>query len=215
MNIGDHPKECHLKSGQVFRHVNEDGRVRYYMLRALRPLPDAELSAARDAGKESAFDLVSIGNMAGHFFMSNGTCFHFKHKDFTYCGMFESVFMRTPESSHELRSISRISHSFPTVEVTVPNNLHTPGAKDDQGKPMASLLADFGPALLQIAEIATFGARKYTVRGWMSVPDAEQRYLDAAWRHLLQSGNDQESGLPHLAHAAWNLLAILTLRGKA
>lgn len=90
---------------------------------------------------------------------------------------------------------------------------HAPGAKLDQGKPRAALvLQDFGPALLRVADVGTFGANKYTPHGWVSVLDGEERYLDAAMRHMLKQGNDVESGIDHLAHAAWNVLAALTLR---
>jgi len=90
---------------------------------------------------------------------------------------------------------------------------HSPGAKMDQGKTRAALvLQDFGPALLRVADVGTFGAEKYTPHGWLSVPDGEARYLDAAMRHLLKRGDDPDSGIDHLAHAAWNILAALTLR---
>ena len=49
------------------------------------------------------------------------------------------------------------------------------------------------------------------------MPDAEQRYYDALWRHMLQANQeekDQESGLAHLEHAAWNILAIIELKKR-
>lgn len=96
-----------------------------------------------------------------------------------------------------------------------PNGLHqhAPGAKLDNGKPRAGLvLRDFGNALLEVSEVGTFGAEKYTPHGWLSVKNGEERYLDAAMRHLLMKGSDSESGIDHLAHAAWNILAVLELR---
>lgn len=94
------------------------------------------------------------------------------------------------------------------------------GFKDDAGKTLAGTLADFAMALEQVAEVASFGARKYTRTGWVSVPNARERYYDAMWRHLLASAHeptDPESGHPHLAHVAWNILAVLELdkRGAA
>jgi len=91
---------------------------------------------------------------------------------------------------------------------------HTPGAKLDAGKPMAGLLGDFSRALLAVAEVGTFGARKYTRGGWQSVPDGVVRYTDALWRHLLKErlGTfDSDSDLRHAAHLAWNALARLEL----
>lgn len=92
---------------------------------------------------------------------------------------------------------------------------HQPGAKLDQGKVRAGLLfRDFGSALREIAQVTTFGADKYTPSGWRHVPNGKERYFDAAIRHLLVSGVeelDAESGLGHLEHAVWNLLAVIEL----
>lgn len=93
-----------------------------------------------------------------------------------------------------------------------------PGAKLDAGKPMGSLLEDFGLALLAVAEVSTFGANKYSRGGWQSVPDGINRYKDAKWRHLLKSRLqeiDPETGLLHAAHEAWNALAVLELKLRA
>lgn len=100
-----------------------------------------------------------------------------------------------------------------------PNGLdpHAPGAKLDAGKPRPELIMrGFARALSAVAEVATFGANKYTDDGWQEVPEAERRYTDALYRHLLKhhrgEEDDPDSGLSHLAHAAWNALAILELR---
>lgn len=91
---------------------------------------------------------------------------------------------------------------------------HEPGAKLDDGKVWAGLLADFSLALLEVAKVCTFGAKKYSRGGWQSVPDAPERYKDAQYRHMLAQRHeelDKDSGLPHLAHEAWNLLARIEL----
>jgi len=82
-----------------------------------------------------------------------------------------------------------------------------PGVKADDGKTLAATLLDFAYALDGVADVATFGANKYTREGWATVPDGEARYMDALFRHLLASRHeelDPESGRSHLAHAAWN-----------
>ena len=92
-----------------------------------------------------------------------------------------------------------------------------PGVKHDQGKIMGQLLGDFSRALMGVANVGTFGAHKYTRGGWQTVVDAEQRYHDALWRHLLQANQeelDSESGISHLEHAAWNILAVIELRKR-
>ena len=91
---------------------------------------------------------------------------------------------------------------------------HTAGAKLDDGKLMAGLvLGGFSRALKGIAEVGTMGAKKYTPNGWQEVDNAFNRYHDAAIRHWLSynSGEklDPESGLSHLKHLAWNMLALV------
>ena len=75
------------------------------------------------------------------------------------------------------------------------------------------------PTLELVAEVGTHGAAKYSRGGWVAVDDGQQRYLDAAMRHLLKLGkgeaNDADSGLPHLAHIAWNFLAVLDLQQRS
>lgn len=93
---------------------------------------------------------------------------------------------------------------------------HAPGLKHDTEKPRHALvLLDFSRALDAVSAVGTFGARKYTDRGWLTVPQGHERYASALLRHLLAEGRgaqlDPESSLPHAAHAAWNALARLEL----
>lgn len=93
---------------------------------------------------------------------------------------------------------------------------HTPGAKMDDGKiaVMQGALQYFPRALAAVAEVSQHGASKYTWMGWRSVPDGINRYSNALGRHLLYeaiSACDDDSGLLHAAHAAWNALARLEL----
>lgn len=86
--------------------------------------------------------------------------------------------------------------------------------KYDSGKPRVGLvLGGFANALMLVSKVGTMGSIKYSANGWKFVPDGYARYKDAFGRHWLymEAGEefDKESGLPHLAHAAWNLLAML------
>lgn len=95
---------------------------------------------------------------------------------------------------------------------------HDPGAKLDAEKVRAGLLADFSLALLEVAKVCTYGAKKYSVRGWEKVDNGIERYKDAQYRHMLAQRHeefDQESGLLHLSHECWNLLAQLELKKRA
>lgn len=95
----------------------------------------------------------------------------------------------------------------------------TKGVKYDEGKNRLGLLMkDFANALHEAGLVTTFGANKYSDGGWKSVPNAESRYEDALARHYIArlrgQVNDTESKLPHLAHEAWNALALLELELK-
>ena len=91
---------------------------------------------------------------------------------------------------------------------------HEPGAKMDDGKVKAGVLGDFSLALLEVAKVGTYGAKKYTRHGWEEVPNGIERYFDAGWRHKLYgkiNKYDEDTGFLHLAHEAWNTLAELEL----
>lgn len=72
-------------------------------------------------------------------------------------------------------------------------------------------------ALDLVARIMTYGAQKYGDRNWESGLSEEfaTRQLAAAFRHLQSHMTgvkfDAESGLPHLAHAATDVLMALEL----
>lgn len=113
------------------------------------------------------------------------------------------------------------SNCLPPQRSSRPDNqafLHeeTEGLKFDAGKPIFTCLD--AESILEVGKVAAFGAKKYSYDNWRLVVDGERRYLNALWRHLLahQSGEfrDQETGLPHLAHAGWNALAALFFARK-
>lgn len=97
-----------------------------------------------------------------------------------------------------------------------PFDQHAPGVKLDSGKIRPDLVFDgFARALLAVAEVATFGAAKYSDNGWAQVHDGQRRYRSARYRHQLAEANgetDDESGLLHITHEAWNILAELELK---
>lgn len=93
-------------------------------------------------------------------------------------------------------------------------NSETIGAtKHDAGKPRYDLIPY--DALKEIAKVLSFGASKYQDRNWEK-GFSYSRPFRAAVGHLcdwfLGEENDPESGLSHLAHAACNILFLLTFR---
>lgn len=106
---------------------------------------------------------------------------------------------------------------FKTDRLDQLTDLHAPGAKDDEDKVRMELITcDFPRALEAIGQVATMGAKKYSDGGWLDVSGAHRRYQGALLRHILAHNRgelrDPESDLTHLAHAAWNALAMLELR---
>lgn len=90
------------------------------------------------------------------------------------------------------------------------------GVKLDSGKPRLDLvLGDFADALWSVGDVGTYGANKYTDKGWQEVSNGIERYGNAMLRHYLNYRKgiiyDAESGLLHLSHMVWNALAILQL----
>lgn len=92
---------------------------------------------------------------------------------------------------------------------------HEPGAKLDHGKPRVDLVVGgFPRAILAVAEVAAYGAAKYTEGGWRHVENGVSRYTAAKDRHRVLGAIeecDQESGMMHASHEAWNALAVLEL----
>lgn len=84
--------------------------------------------------------------------------------------------------------------------------------------------------LLEVSKVNTFGTHKYTAAGWRTVPGAIERYKQAFGRHVLAHlresgqmfvggdvqmgfGQDPETGLTHLAHAATNAMMVAEFAG--
>jgi len=91
--------------------------------------------------------------------------------------------------------------------------------KYDTGKNRMGLMCEnFSRALWEVAKVSTFGANKYGVNSWQGLSNPKERYMDALCRHLFQhlQGKrvDDESGLLHLQHCAWNILALLEFELK-
>ena len=84
------------------------------------------------------------------------------------------------------------------------------GVKFDVDKPRFDLIPT--ASMIAIAEVYAYGAAKYSDRNWEKgmewgrVYAATQRHLHAFWGG---QDLDEESALPHLAHAAFGLLALL------
>ena len=91
------------------------------------------------------------------------------------------------------------------------------GKKYDNGKPMIGTLVRVFPLALEaLGSVIEFGTHKYPQPdNWKKVEGAKYRYLDSLMRHMVKHYKgmelDEETNKPHLAHMAWNALAILEL----
>ncbi len=95
---------------------------------------------------------------------------------------------------------------------------HTDDQKqhNDAGKlPMSKL--PWGP-LKKVMEVLVYGHKKYgSWGGWKGIPNGAERVFDSAMRHAVAYAGgektDPESGLPHLAHMATDVLFALWFEG--
>lgn len=85
------------------------------------------------------------------------------------------------------------------------------GRKDDTGKHRFSLIPL--SALQEVIAVLEYGAQKYGADNWKKVPDFDDRYFNAAMRHLIEHRRgtliDPETDRAHLAHAICCLLFLL------
>ena len=85
------------------------------------------------------------------------------------------------------------------------------GLRFDAGKPRVDLLPP--DALLELGKVYEYGAKKYAERNWEEGMKWS-KVLGPLLRHLfewmLRIERDEESGQRHIAHVAWNALALLT-----
>lgn len=74
-------------------------------------------------------------------------------------------------------------------------------------------------AIENILPVLEYGAQKYAVNNWRKAvddPDGMQRYRDAFERHWMEYKKnpvsvDSETGIPHLYHAACNIIFLTSL----
>lgn len=100
-------------------------------------------------------------------------------------------------------------------EALVETIITDPVTGGQKGSKLPQLGAIEPLAILEVAKVAGYGATKYArynyLRGyrWSLSFDALQRHLLLFWSG---EDRDQESGLYHLAHAAWHCLALLSFK---
>lgn len=99
-------------------------------------------------------------------------------------------------------------------EVIASQTATSGGRKFDGGKRQYGLVPPI--AFAQFVDVLTLGAKKYEPDNWRRVPNAIDRYFDAAMRHMWDGWKageqlDPETQKHHLAHAMCCLAFIIDL----
>lgn len=85
----------------------------------------------------------------------------------------------------------------------------------NNGKPQLGYLLQFPTAIQAFARVKELGAAKYEKGNWKKGGKPDDEYIDAAMRHMMAFVEGEkiaeDSGCLHLAHAAWNLFALMEL----
>lgn len=84
------------------------------------------------------------------------------------------------------------------------------GLRFDAGKSRWDLVP---PEIGELVDVYTFGATKYAARNWelgMSWGRVFGSLLRHAWAFWRGEDIDRETGMHHMAHCAWNAIALLT-----
>ena len=129
-------------------------------------------------------------------------CYHMKGRGLCTLGM---------ECQHQVTKdqfdLARKTH-YKTV-ASKPSEQPETGARYNEGKLRYDLITPLG--LEMLAEVYTYGATKYADRNWekgLSMTQCFASLMRHAWAWMQGQDYDYESNLHHMAHVAWNALAI-------
>ena len=85
------------------------------------------------------------------------------------------------------------------------------GLKDDKNKLRYDLITV--ESIKGMAEVLTYGAKKYKPNSWQNLEDGINKHYAATMRHIMKwrSGeeNDEDTNLHHLKHAMTNLMFLI------
>ena len=88
-------------------------------------------------------------------------------------------------------------------------------ARYNTGKPELGYVLEFPTAIKAFARVKELGAVKYDRGNWRKGGKPDNEYLDACLRHLVSFVEGEyyadDSGCAHLAHAMWNIMALMEL----
>ncbi len=131
---------------------------------------------------------------------------------FSYLGCSTNQIIWKPVEEQTMKSITQEIKDFNPESFVLEQR---PGTKYDGDKLQYSLIPPH--ALMEVARNLTIGLKKYKERdNWKKVPNANQRYLDALYRHLeahrrgeVYDPDSSVPDMPHLAAVAVNAMFLL------
>ena len=128
--------------------------------------------------------------------------------DSKYCEAYHSAWCDCADDAVEEEVVVRAPKEWTVIDPK------TGGAKNQKLAQVGAL--DPG-SILAVAEVAGFGATKYARYNFLKGYDWSLSF-DAMQRHLFlwYSGVDldEESGMSHMAHAAWHCLTLLAFQAR-
>ena len=98
--------------------------------------------------------------------------------------------------------------------------------RHNKGKPQLSYWLQFPRSAEALSNVMEYGAEKYERGNWALGGKPDEEYIDAAMRHITKmmryykSGDksdlyDEESGCMHVAHAMFNLMALVDVNNTS
>ena len=162
---------------------------------------------------------IYVAVFNNNFFYKDNFKYTYRDKwvETAYCGINLEIRQKMPvlwqrhTQPEELPFMDSLNDQYAEIE-----QVRQSGMKFDSNKPRHSLLPK--GAVNSVIKVLEFGAKKYDADNWQKVDNAEERYYNAAMRHIDSWWNgekcDPETGSHHLAHAATNLFFLMWFDNK-
>ncbi len=162
---------------------------------------------------------IYVAVFNNNFFYKDNFKYTYRDKwvETAYCGINLEIRQKMPvlwqrhTQPEELPFMDSLNDQYAEIE-----RVRQSGMKFDSNKPRHSLLPK--GAVNSVIKVLEFGAKKYDADNWQKVDNAEERYYNAAMRHIDSWWNgekcDPETGSHHLAHAATNLFFLMWFDNK-
>lgn len=149
-------------------------------------------------------EMVTIGKECN--LEVNGTCFYNNFGTMTNTG---PIAWKTPKPNDYPKEPSFEEQTFHKLE-------EESAMRFNEGKAEFSYIMSMPNAMAGLSAAFAMGAKKYARDNWKKGLNRNE-LIDSALRHLMKAQNgevfDEESGLDHLFHFAWNAMVLAEQEG--